>query len=127
LTFPTTKIVSFSRRKSSPGNFFPPGLPDGIFFKPKIPIKYILDGLRMENVGVFYCHLKFILRILRPLGIYCGHVVGGYLVRFIPILVHCIRKNLATLLPIKIQLGMEGRTPTPSPSPSPSPPISFES
>jgi hypothetical protein len=35
-----------------------PGLPD-VYFGPKIQIGVNLDGLRMENVGIFYGHLQY--------------------------------------------------------------------
>jgi hypothetical protein len=47
------------------------GLPDGLFFKPKIPIWVILEGLRMENAGIFYGPLEYctvIWYILLPLS-----------------------------------------------------------
>jgi hypothetical protein len=33
------------------------GLPDGIFSNQKSQYGYILEGLAMENVGIFYDHL----------------------------------------------------------------------
>jgi hypothetical protein len=49
---------------------YPPGLPDGLFFKPKIPI--------WVNLGIFYDHLVYfaaIGNILWPFVIFCGHFV----------------------------------------------------
>jgi hypothetical protein len=37
------------------------GLPD--IFKPKIPITVNLEGLRMENVDIFYGHLEYFTTI----------------------------------------------------------------
>jgi hypothetical protein len=39
-------------------------LPDGIFFKPKIPICVFFSALAMEGVGIFYGHLVYIVAIL---------------------------------------------------------------
>jgi hypothetical protein len=36
-----------------------PGLPDGIFSDKKSQFGKILEGLRMENVGIFYGHLEY--------------------------------------------------------------------
>jgi hypothetical protein len=47
------------------------GLPDGIFFKPRIPIWQILEGLSKEGVGLFYSHLVYFMAI----GVFCGHLV----------------------------------------------------
>jgi hypothetical protein len=52
-----------------------PGLPEGIFAFKKYQFEYILDGLGIENVGIFYGHLVYIMAtwyILWPLGIYYG-------------------------------------------------------
>jgi hypothetical protein len=59
-------------------------------FKPKkSKFEYITEDLEMENVGIFYAHLKYftvIWYILRSFGLLCGHLV-------------CFKeKNLATLL-----------------------------
>jgi hypothetical protein len=48
------------------------GLPDGLFSNLK---SQILEGLAMENLGIFYDHLIYftaIGNILRPFGIFCG-------------------------------------------------------
>jgi hypothetical protein len=37
------------------------GLPDGLFFKPKIPIWENIKGLGMNKVGLFYGHLEYIM------------------------------------------------------------------
>jgi hypothetical protein len=36
------------------------GLPDGLFFIPKIPIGVNFEGLGMEKVGIFFGRLKYI-------------------------------------------------------------------
>jgi hypothetical protein len=36
---------------------FEPGLPDGLFSNQKSQCGYILEGLGMENVVIFYVHL----------------------------------------------------------------------
>jgi hypothetical protein len=49
----------------------------------------------MENLGIFYDHLVYftaIGNIVWPFGIVCGH-----LVYFLPVLVFCTKKYLATL------------------------------
>jgi hypothetical protein len=58
--------------------FVQPWLPDGVVFIPKIPIWYTLEGLGMENIGIFYGHLVYFTAMwysLRPFGIFCGHLV----------------------------------------------------
>jgi hypothetical protein len=37
------------------------GLPDGLFYYQKSQFGYILEGLGMENVGIFYDHLEYIM------------------------------------------------------------------
>jgi hypothetical protein len=39
------------------------GLPDGIISNQKSQFGYILEGLRMENVGTFYAHLEYVIDI----------------------------------------------------------------
>jgi hypothetical protein len=46
-----------------------PGLPDGILSKQKSKFGKILEGLRIENVGIFYV----ICNILQPFGIFYDH------------------------------------------------------
>jgi hypothetical protein len=61
----------------------------------KYLICYILDGLGMGNVDIFYCFLVYfvaICNILWPFGI------------FLPILVCCTSNNLATLLGVTFSL-----------------------
>jgi hypothetical protein len=38
-----------------------PGLPDGIFSNQKSKFEKILEGLGMENVDLFFCHLDFFI------------------------------------------------------------------
>jgi hypothetical protein len=40
-------------------------------FKPKLPLLYILEGLAVEDVGIFTTTFS----ILRPNGIFYGHLV----------------------------------------------------
>jgi hypothetical protein len=48
----------------------------------------------MEDVGIFYGQLVF----LRPICIFCGHLVYFMVIWYIfPVLVWCTKKNLATL------------------------------
>jgi hypothetical protein len=59
------------------------GLPDGLFSNQKSEFGYILVGLGMEKVGIFYDYLEYftaIWYILWPFGIVCGHLV--YFSRF---------------------------------------------
>jgi hypothetical protein len=47
------------------------GLPDGVFSKQKSKFGSILEGLRMENIGIFYVHLEYFTAIwynLWPFG-----------------------------------------------------------
>jgi hypothetical protein len=57
-------------------------------FKPKITI---LEGLALEDVGIFYGHLVYFTTI-RHIWVY--FIVIWYV---LPILVFCIKMNLATL------------------------------
>jgi hypothetical protein len=60
-------------------------LPDGLFTNPKSYSGSILEGLRLENVNIFYCHLEYftnicdflmtIWNILRTFGIFYDHLV----------------------------------------------------
>jgi hypothetical protein len=53
-------------------------LPDGLLSYQKYQFGYILEGLGIENVGIFYDHLIYFtakLYILCPFGIVCVHVV----------------------------------------------------
>jgi hypothetical protein len=73
------------------------GLPDGMFFKPKVPIWVNFGGS---------CDGKY-WYILWLLGIFCGHLPNFVAICHIlwlfgmnfPVLVCCTTKNLATLLP----------------------------
>jgi hypothetical protein len=74
-------------RKKVCGSFFheknarlerSPGLPDGFFSNQKFQFGQILEGLRWENVDIFYGHLKYfadIWYILRPFGTFCVPLV----------------------------------------------------
>jgi hypothetical protein len=62
------------------------GMPDGMFSNKKSKFGYILEGLGMKKVGIFYGHLEFIMAIwnlLRPFGIYYSHLVYLVAVRYI--------------------------------------------
>jgi hypothetical protein len=48
-----------------------------LYFHTKTSIWYILEGLEMENVGLFHSHLVF---ILVAVWYFCGHLV--YFSRF---------------------------------------------
>jgi hypothetical protein len=47
------------------------GLPDGFFSNQKYRFGYILEGLAMEDVGIFYGHLVYFTAI----GVFCGHLI----------------------------------------------------
>jgi hypothetical protein len=52
-----------------------PGLPDGFFSNQKYQFWYILEGLGMDIVGIFYGHLEYFTAIgyiLWPFGIFSG-------------------------------------------------------
>jgi hypothetical protein len=58
-------------------------------------LRKILEGLAIEDVGIFYVHLvdfPDIWNILLPFGIF-----SPVLVHFYPLLVCCAKTNLATL------------------------------
>jgi hypothetical protein len=53
-------------------------LPDGLFSNQKSTFVYTLEGLAMEDVGIFYGHLvhyTVFCYILRNFGIVCGNLV----------------------------------------------------
>jgi hypothetical protein len=71
-------------------------LPDGLFSNQKSKFGQILEGLAMEDVGIFYgrlVHFTVFCYILWTFGI-----ARGDLVYFFPVLVFCTKKNLATLV-----------------------------
>jgi hypothetical protein len=71
---------------------FRPVLPDGIFSNQKSQFVYILEGLAMEDVGIFRAILFYLTAkwyIFWPFVTLCGH-----LVLFFHILVCCTKKNL---------------------------------
>jgi hypothetical protein len=69
-----------------------PGLPD-IISSQKSKFRYILEGLAMEDIDIFYGHLVFLL----PFGILLWHLVYFVPIWYIfPALVCCNKKNLAT-------------------------------
>jgi hypothetical protein len=66
------------RRVAGVGDGFRTGLPDGIFAYQKSKFGCILEGLGMENVGIFYGYLISFVDIwciVWPFGIFCGHLV----------------------------------------------------
>jgi hypothetical protein len=55
-----------------------PGLPDGIFPNQKSQFGHILEGLALEDVGMFYGLLAYfaaIWYVVRPFGVFYGHLV----------------------------------------------------
>jgi hypothetical protein len=73
---------NYTRNYFSPMAKFRPvwshsGLPDDFFSNQKSQFEQILEGLRRENVEIFYGHLEYftaIWNILRPFGIFYGHL-----------------------------------------------------
>jgi hypothetical protein len=54
-------------------------LPDGIFSDQKSKLGFILEGVEMENVGIFSGHLEYIMAIwyiIWPLGNLNGLLVN---------------------------------------------------
>jgi hypothetical protein len=71
------------------------GLPDGLFSNQKSQFGLILEGLAMDNLGIFYDNLvyfKAVENILWPFGIFCGNLV------YFPPFWYFGQRNLATLL-----------------------------
>jgi hypothetical protein len=53
-------------------------LPDGLFSKQKSQFGKVLEGLAMEDVGIFCGHLVYFMaiwQILRLFGIFYGYLV----------------------------------------------------
>jgi hypothetical protein len=76
-----------------------PGLPDGIFSCQKSKFWVFLEGYGMENVGVFYGLLEYVMahwHNLWPFDIVYGHFVYFVVIWYI-LPVCCSKKNLATL------------------------------
>jgi hypothetical protein len=72
------------------------GLPDGIFSNQKFQFEYILEGLEVEHVGLFYGHLEYIKAVWYIVCPY-GNLGAVWFIWFSPVLVNCLKKNLATL------------------------------
>jgi hypothetical protein len=52
-----------------------PGLPDDLFSDQKLQLVYILEGLAMDDVSVFYGHLLYFVAICYILWPFCGNLV----------------------------------------------------
>jgi hypothetical protein len=53
-------------------------MPDAAFSYQKYQFGHILEGLGVENIGMFYGHSEYFMPtwcILCPFGIFCGHLV----------------------------------------------------
>jgi hypothetical protein len=77
-------------------------LPDGLFSNQKSHFGYILEGLGMENIFIFYDHLEYFIAIwsnLCQFGVVCGH-----LVYFSHFGIFWTKKNLATLLSTAVSI-----------------------
>jgi hypothetical protein len=69
--------IEVETKKADEG-IFPAGMPDGLFSNQKSNLGEILEGLAMENVGIFYVYFVYftaIGNILWSFGIFCGHLV----------------------------------------------------
>jgi hypothetical protein len=78
---------------------FHSGLPDGLFSNQKIQIWVNFGGPRDKKVGIYYIHMSIweYITAIRPFG---NLVAIWYL---FPFLVFLIKKNLATLLPLRLE------------------------
>jgi hypothetical protein len=72
-------------------------LPDGFFSNQKSQFEQFLEGLRLENVDIFYGHLEHFTDIWDILCMTTWYICV-HLVHFIPVSVSSTKKNLATLL-----------------------------
>jgi hypothetical protein len=64
------------------------------FSNQKSQFGYILEGIAKEDVGIFYGHLVYL---------FCRHFVYFMVIWYIvPVLVCCTKKNLATLVIVKL-------------------------
>jgi hypothetical protein len=55
-----------------------PGLPDGFFSNQKFQFGKNFQGLRLENVNIFYGHSEYFMdiwNILLPFGTFCVHLL----------------------------------------------------
>jgi hypothetical protein len=70
------------------------------FFIQKAQFGCILEGLGMENLGIFYVHSEY----LRPFGIFLRvWNISWSIGIFFIVLVCCIKKNLATLVELNVK------------------------
>jgi hypothetical protein len=74
------------------------GLPDGIFSDQKSQFGQILEGLRIENVGICYGHWAYFTAIWCILWQFGKVVVIWHIFPHFGICTYCIKKNLAPLL-----------------------------
>jgi hypothetical protein len=81
--------MSFSKLFLTEHRYLPPretecavaGLPDGLFSYQKYQFGYILEGLEIENVCIFYFHFEYFTAtryILWHFGIVCSNFVYFY-------------------------------------------------
>jgi hypothetical protein len=77
-------------------------LPDGLDSNQKPQFGLILEGLGVENVGIFYDHLEYFMAIWYNLWPFC--IVCGHLVYFPQFWYVWTKKNLATLLTTTLML-----------------------
>jgi hypothetical protein len=69
-------------------------LPDGLFSFQKSEFGYILEGLGMENVGLFRDHLEYFTSVWYTLWLF--GIVWVHLIIFSQFWYVCTNKNLAT-------------------------------
>jgi hypothetical protein len=75
------------------------------FFNQKSHFGKSFEGLRLENVDIFYDHLEYFTDICVPFGIFCVYLVHFVFIWYIfPVLVPHTNKNLATLLSAALPL-----------------------
>jgi hypothetical protein len=71
-------------------------LPDGSFSNQKSQFGKIFQGLRLENIDIFYGHLECFMDIGD-----IGDILFSF-GTFFPVLVSCSKENLATLVGIAL-------------------------
>jgi hypothetical protein len=71
-----------------------------MFSNQKFKFGYIVEGLRIENVGIFDAYMEHIMAIWYILWSLYNFVMFGI---FFTVLVYCVKKNLATLKVTKIR------------------------
>jgi hypothetical protein len=78
-----TCLRNYICRNSTYVKTSPSGLPDGFFSNQKSQFGYILEGLSLKNVDIFYGHLKYftdIWDVLWPIGtfVFIWYIFSGF-------------------------------------------------